>query len=158
MNKNKTNVSIVDNSGIRRKASIVIGGSGSHASGIILDANATEKLIEEKLGNKNVSDFNNDSGYLTNSDIEQLQNSVQNIQSLIDADESDIDLAIDKFEEIVEFLDGIEPGSELYTIIHNHIDNGTSGVIKHVEVLTQAQYDALTTKDANTEYNIIENA
>jgi hypothetical protein len=51
MNKNKTNVSIVDNSGIRRKASIVIGGSGSHASGIILDANATEKLIEEKAVN-----------------------------------------------------------------------------------------------------------
>ena len=157
MNKNKTNVSIVDNSGIRRKASIVIGGSGSHASGIILDANAVEELVGQKLGNKNVSDFNNDSGYLTSSDIEQLQNSVQNIQSLIDADEQDIDTAIDKFEEIVDFLSGIEPGSELYNIILSHIDGGNSKVVKHIEVLTQEQYNALDTNDANTDYNIIEN-
>lgn len=147
MNKSKTNVSIIDNAGIRRKASVIVGNEGSFQSGVILDANATEELINGKVNN---------AGYLTSNDISSLVNSVSNIQGLIDADESDIDLAIDKFEEIVEFLDGIEPGSELYTIIHSHIDNGISGVIKHVEVLTQDQYDALATKDANTEYNIIE--
>ena len=31
-----------------------------------------------------------------------------------------------------------------------------STAVRNVVVLTQAQYDALTTKDANTEYNIIE--
>lgn len=151
----KTNISVVDNAGIRRKANIAIGDNGSYSSGTILDANAVEELVDQKLGNKNVSDFNNDSGYLTSSDIEQLQNSVQNIQLLIDADEQDIDVAIDKFEEIVEFLSGIQPGSELYNIILSHIDSGQTNIVKHIEVMSQADYNNLDTKNSNTEYNII---
>lgn len=146
MNKNKTNLSVVNAAGIRINSNIIVGDQGSFSSGDILDANAVEKMVNDSTGNmsSNVQD-----------QIDTLQNSVQNIQNLIDADEASIDTAIDKWEEIVDFLNGIEPGSELYTIIHSHIDNGVTGVIKHVEVLTQAQYDALTTKDPNTEYNII---
>lgn len=143
------------------KPTVVIG-EGSNAQGELLDSNATEQLMTQKVGAivenalpTKVSDLRNDAGYLTSEDISELSNSVSNIQNLIAADEEGINVAIDKFEEIVDFLEGIEPGNELYTIIHSHIDNGTSGVIRHVEVLTQAQYDSLATKDVNTEYNII---
>lgn len=43
---NKTNISVIDNAGIRRKANIAIGNSGSYPSGTILDANAVEKMVE----------------------------------------------------------------------------------------------------------------
>ena len=39
--------------------------------------------------------------------------------------------------------------SELNNLVH-------SNSVRNVVVLTQAQYDALATKDGNTEYNIIE--
>lgn len=132
MNKNKTNLSVINNAGIRINPNIIVGESGSHSSGDILDANATEELIQNAIPQDNVSDK-----------IHELQTSVENIQSLIDADNDDIDHAIDKFEEIVQFLDNIEPGSELYTIITSHIDNGSTKVVKHIEVLTQDEYDAL---------------
>ena len=128
----------------------VIIGEGSNAQGELLDSNAIEQLIPKKVG-----DLQNDEGYLTSNDISELSNSVQNIQNLIAADTEDIDLAIDKFEEIVDFLEGIEPGSELYNIILSHVDSGQSQVVKHIEVLTQQQYEGLITKDPNTEYNII---
>ena len=140
------------------KPTVVIG-EGSNAQGELLDSNAIEQLITEKVDGvalpTKVSDLQNDAGYLTGEDISELSNSVSNIQNLIAADEEDIDLAIDKFEEIVDFLDGIEPGSELYDIILSHVDSGQSQVVKHIEVLTQQQYEGLTTKDPNTEYNII---
>ena len=131
------------------KPTVVIG-EGSNAQGELLDSNAIEQLIPKKVG-----DLQNDEGYLTSNDISELSNSVQNIQNLIAADTEDIDLAIDKFEEIVDFLEGIEPGSELYNIILSHVDSGQSQVVKHIEVLTQQQYEGLITKDPNTEYNII---
>lgn len=131
------------------KPTVVIG-EGSNAQGELLDSNAIEQLIPQK-----VSDLQNDANYITSDDISGLSNSVTNIQNLIAADEEDIDLAIDKFEEIVDFLDGIEPGSELYDIILSHVDSGQSQVVKHIEVLTQQQYEGLDTKDPNTEYNII---
>ena len=158
--KHNTKISILDNLGIRRNATIEIGPNGSYESGTIMDANAIEKMVDGKVdavidGASSTMDTLKEVETEI-SDLPTIRTSIQNIQSLIDADSEDIDEAIDKFEEIVEFLDGIEPGSELYTIIHSHIDNGTSGIIKHIEVLTQAQYDALATKDVNTEYNIIE--
>jgi hypothetical protein len=199
MLKNKLDISVKNNAGIRVKPDIIVGESGSYSSGDILDANAVEKVVTDKIGAvvgnavealdtleevgtalgqlstvattgsyddltdtptipvvpTDVSSFNNDAGYLTSSDISSLTNSVTNIQNLITADESSVDQAIDKFEEIVTFLNGIAPGSELYNIINSHIDNGSSGVIKHVEVLTQSEFNQLLTKDANTEYNII---
>ena len=51
MGKNKTNISIVDRAGIRRKAEVVIGKEGSNASGIIFDANAVEEMLNKKLKN-----------------------------------------------------------------------------------------------------------
>lgn len=87
--KQNTKISILDNLGIRRNATIEIGANGSHESGLLLDANAIEKLIESKIASlingagtdrdtlKEVSDaiptkvsqLNNDSGFITNSAI-----------------------------------------------------------------------------------------
>ena len=157
--KSKTDISILDNIGLRRKADIEIGDNGSYESGLLVDANAIEKMIGEKVdtvidGASSTMDTLKEVETEI-SDLPTIRTSIQNIQSLIDADSENIDEAIDKFEEIVEFLDGIEPGSELYTIIHSHIDNGSSGIVKHVEVLTQSEFNQLQVKDANTEYNII---
>lgn len=51
MNKSKTNVSVVDNVGIRRNIDIIVGNGGAYRSGDILDANATIKLIQQLSGN-----------------------------------------------------------------------------------------------------------
>lgn len=144
MNKSKTHIQVKNNSGYSVNANILVGENGSYSSGDILDANAVEESI--KLSQEQLP---------TLTEFQNLSQQVNNIQSLIDADSEDIDSAIDKFEEIVSFLDNIEPGSELYNIIVSHIDGGNSKVVKHIEVLTQEQYNALETKDPNTEYNII---
>lgn len=157
--KHNTKISILDNLGIRRNATIEIGPNGSYESGTIMDANAIEKMVDGKVdtvidGASSTMDTLKEVETEI-SDLPTIRTSIQNIQSLINADSEDIDEAIDKFEEIVEFLDGIEPGSELYNIILSHVDGGNTGVVKHIEVLTQQQYEELTTKDPNTEYNII---
>ncbi len=48
--KRKTNISVLDNLGIRREINIEVGENGSNISGDILDANATESLIDERVG------------------------------------------------------------------------------------------------------------
>ena len=45
----KTGFSVRDNVGIRREVEMEVGSSNGYASGIILDANATAKLIEDKI-------------------------------------------------------------------------------------------------------------
>ena len=96
--KNQTKISILDNLGIRRNAVIEIGGSGSNESGVLLDANAVEKMIDDKIaavvGNAaanvdtlgeiaaaiptKLSDLTNDVGYITESNG-QLQVNTTNI-------------------------------------------------------------------------------
>lgn len=46
MKKSKTNVSVVNNVGIRRSADIHIGNKGSFPSGDILDANAIQEAVD----------------------------------------------------------------------------------------------------------------
>lgn len=95
---NKTNISVIDNAGIRRKANIAIGNSGSYPSGTILDANAVEKMVEQKINAviggatsagdtlkelqdaipTKVSDLTNDAGYVTENNG-QLQVNTTNI-------------------------------------------------------------------------------
>lgn len=48
--KSKTNISIVSNTGVRRKSEVIIGDSGTYTSGDILDANATQELINSGGG------------------------------------------------------------------------------------------------------------
>lgn len=152
--RSKTDVSVLDNLGLRRKAEIEIGDSGSYESGLLMDANAIENMVDKKVEDSAGTALSPEVEAVI-SDLPTIKQSVENIQSLITADSQDIDDAIDKFEEIVDFLDGVEPGSELYNIILSHVDSGQSGTVKHIEVLTQQQYENLLTKDANTEYNII---
>lgn len=139
MKKTKTNISVVNNVGIRRDANIHVGDKGPFPSGDILDANAVQETVDDAVSTA----------------LNDLDGRVSAVQSIIDADPQEVDVAIDKFNEIVQFLNGIEPDSILYDIINTHIDNGNSKVIKHVEVMTLAQYNALAVKDPNTEYNII---
>lgn len=90
--KNKTNISILDNVGVRRNASIEVGANGNNESGLILDANAVESLIDNKvdeiigdasdaldtlkeLGDAlptKVSDLQNDAGYIKESDLSSI--------------------------------------------------------------------------------------
>jgi lactam utilization protein B len=48
--KRKTNISVLDNIGLRRNINIEVGKTGSFPSGDLLDANATESLINEHVG------------------------------------------------------------------------------------------------------------
>lgn len=48
--KSKTNISVVSNTGVRRKSEVIIGDSGTYTSGDILDANATQELINSGGG------------------------------------------------------------------------------------------------------------
>lgn len=47
--KSKTNISVLDNIGLRRNISIEVGETGNFPSGDLLDANATESLISEHV-------------------------------------------------------------------------------------------------------------
>lgn len=47
--KRRTNISVLDNLGIRREIYIEVGESGSNSSGDLLDANAVETLINQKI-------------------------------------------------------------------------------------------------------------
>lgn len=49
--KRKTNISVMDNLGIRREVNMQVGEDNGYLSGDILDANATSKLVEEKASN-----------------------------------------------------------------------------------------------------------
>lgn len=71
MNKNSTKISIVDNNGIRRNANIYVGNGGSFSSGDLMDANAVEKLVEDKIAA-------NEQGFIT-SNNGQLQVNETNI-------------------------------------------------------------------------------
>lgn len=77
--KNKTNISILDNVGVRRNASIEVGANGNNESGLILDANAVESLIDNKVDEiigdalpTKVSDLQNDEGYVKESDLSSI--------------------------------------------------------------------------------------
>lgn len=48
--KQGTKISILDNLGIRRNIKIEVGASGSRESGVLMDANAVEKMIDDKIG------------------------------------------------------------------------------------------------------------
>jgi hypothetical protein len=47
--KQGNKISILDNLGIRRSVKIEVGKSGSNESGILMDANAVEKMIDDKI-------------------------------------------------------------------------------------------------------------
>lgn len=94
----KTGVSVTDNLGIRRKVNMEVGPNMGYLSGDVLDANATAKLIEDKINAviggassaldtlkeigdaipTKLSDLTNDVGYITESNG-QLQVNTTNI-------------------------------------------------------------------------------
>ena len=49
--KQNTKISILDNLGIRRNATIEVGANGSYESGVLMDANAVEKMVDNKIAN-----------------------------------------------------------------------------------------------------------
>lgn len=49
--KQNTKISILDNLGIRRNATIEVGANGSFESGVLMDANAVEKMVDNKIAN-----------------------------------------------------------------------------------------------------------
>lgn len=64
----------------------------------------------------------------------------------------------DTFKEIQDYLETLYTKDDIDTALAGKADvlsTVQSDTVKTIVVLTQAQYNALTTKDANTEYNII---
>ena len=117
---------------------------------------------------QDLSDIYDEIGEPTSQDANTIWHDIESLKGLISAD--DPVGAIDKFDEITNFLDNVE-GTTLNGILSNFVrqdsiqdvvrtadiaNNVESSSIRNIVVLTQAQYDALATKDANTEYNIIE--
>ena len=154
MKQRETKIAILDKAGINRNANIIIGDSNKYVSGDLLDANATWDSLDglSTINNQKLTSGGNIS-VADGTAVSQLQQDVAAIQALIEADE---DGAIDKFNEIVAFLAGISDDDILYNIIHRHIDNGVTQAVSHEEVMTQAAYDLLETKAANTIYNIVD--
>jgi hypothetical protein len=87
--KQKTNIQVKNNLGYHINANMEVADSGSHESGMLMDANAIEKMIDAKIAAlingagtnsdtlkelsdaipTKVSQLNNDSGFITNSAI-----------------------------------------------------------------------------------------
>lgn len=138
MNKNKTNLSVVNAAGIRINPNIIVGDQGSFSSGDILDANATEELVVQKLddivdgasdalntlneiGNAiptKVSQLDNDAGYI--SDISGKTDKVASATSgnfagldsngnLTDSGKSASDFATATQGSKVDAIDGMIP-------------------------------------------------
>jgi hypothetical protein len=59
MKKTKTNISVVNNAGIRRDISVHVGDTGPYPSGDILDANAVNELVNSNNAGTNVSEILN---------------------------------------------------------------------------------------------------
>lgn len=78
----KTGFSVRDNVGIRREVEMEVGSSNGYASNVILDANATAKLIDDKIAAAAIptklSDLTNDVGFVTENNG-QLQVNTTNI-------------------------------------------------------------------------------
>lgn len=49
MRKNKIDISVVNSAGVRVRPNIIVGDNGSYSSGDILDANATENVVDTKI-------------------------------------------------------------------------------------------------------------
>lgn len=230
MNKNKTNISVVNAAGIRVNSNIIVGEAGSYSSGDILDANATEKMVTSKVnavvGNANelldtleeigtliptqateqnkladkqfvnssvstntadfkgtydlVDDLNNDltslSSAILASDYSTPNNNDYCFVSSVDQDGNtvysrykytvvdnigswDFEYDLNNSSFTAAQWAAIQSGITA-SIVNNLHDSDKlirSTSVRTIVTLTQDQYDALLTKDANTEYNIIEN-
>ena len=122
--KNKTNISILDNVGVRRNASIEVGSSGNNESGLILDANAVEGLINDKIGNLNDID-------------KDVINQLSNLSTLLDSKQDIID-------DLETIRSGAAAGS---TAIQQHQDiSGKANSSDLARVATSGSYDDLTNK------------
>ena len=122
--KNKTNISILDNVGVRRNASIEVGSSGNNESGLILDANAVEGLINDKIGNLNDID-------------KDLVNQLSNLSTLLDSKQ-------DVINDLETIRSGAAAGS---TAIQQHQDiSGKANSSDLARVATSGSYNDLTNK------------
>lgn len=94
--KSKTNISIVSNTGVRRKSEVIIGDSGTYTSGDILDANATQELIGS-----------DDGGAI--SDEQFVHFTVHQDETItIDITQSELDSLIEKYKYMVYGIVTIE--------------------------------------------------
>lgn len=122
--------------------------------GNILDANTVDGMVSKVASD--LSEVESDLNAYEEkigTNMDQTHTLVERVGAIEDLIDSDSDDVIDKFNEIVDFLNGLDPDDPLIDIINSHI---TSEDVKNVVVLTQDQYDAIAVKDVDTEYNIIE--
>lgn len=173
-------MSVLDNTGQRIVPNLIVGEPSGYSSGDILDANAVIQIAGSGGGTGSSVDLTD---YAKKSEVTavsgavgQVQNAVQglstsvgNIQNLISADANIQDEVINRYDEIVAFLNSIKDDSTLMGILdgfaakdaeYTDYDSSSYGVmsnsVRKVVTLTQTQYNALVSLDPNTEYNIIE--
>lgn len=109
------NTSVVDNTGARIQPSVVIGEYNGHVSGDILDANATSSLIDEKIEGIDIEA------------LSTLQEDVDNIKEVLGTDSEDLTDTIDTFNEIQQFLSGVDNTTTLNQILNGKQNTLVSG-------------------------------
>lgn len=111
-------------------------------------------LIAEGVGGYNPPD-----GGIPLTDLSQDMQDWKSFVDTLIGGEDDLTSLIDTFEEVKNFLENVENTETLNGILAafaQKTEAVLSEQVRNVVVCTQSQYDNLTTKDANTEYNIIE--
>lgn len=99
MRKSKlTNVSVLDNTGARIVPSMVIGESAGYASGDILDANATNELVQSKIQEV---------------DPEGISEDIQELKTLLGTNTEDLTNAVDTYREVKDFLSDVQNDTPL---------------------------------------------
>lgn len=123
MNKTKTNISVRDNTGARVEASVIVGNAAGYVSGDILDANATANLIDEATKGipEDIAEAIEELSEQVEGiydDVETAKDDIADIQDVLNLDQEQVTTAIDTFQEIVDFLDGIDDTETLEGILN----------------------------------------
>ena len=121
--KTKTNISVRDNTGARVEASVIVGNAAGYVSGDILDANATANLINEATEgiSEDIGELIEQLGEQVEDiadDVNNAKDDIADIQDVLNLDQEQVTTAIDTFQEIVDFLDGIDDTETLEGILN----------------------------------------
>lgn len=170
MNSNKTRIQVRNSSGYFVNSNILVGDSGNYASGDIMDANAVEKMVDDKIAEiiggastaldtlkeigdvipTKTSDLTNDSGFITESNG-QLQVNTTNI-SVISNQPFPASWPIDSQHALSDLVAAIDADSEaikgkvyLSTVHYSDLPGGMADAELKVEIMDVRSSDKIAT-------------